>query len=160
VTIRTATTGDLEAILELADTRRREYAAYQPVFWRPAPDAVDRQRPHLRSLLDDETLITLVAVTGGGLAGYAVGRLVPAPPVYDPGGPTCLVDDYAVADAADWPTTGVDLLRAVWQAAEQRGAAQIVVVTAHLDEPKRAALETSGLTMASEWWVGRPELSR
>ncbi|MFL6074757.1 MAG: hypothetical protein ACJ73S_15280 [Mycobacteriales bacterium] len=155
MTIKVATGEDVEAILALADARRRAYAAYQPVFWRPAADAVERQRPFLRTLVDDEAVITLVATTGGALTGYAIGRLVPAPPVYDPGGATCLLDDFAVADAADWPTVGVDLLRAVSRAARERGAAQIVVVTAHLDEPKRAALAAAGLTTASEWWVGQ-----
>jgi hypothetical protein len=30
----------------------------------------------------------------------------------------------------------------------------VVVVTAHLDQPKRDALRSCGLSMASEWWVG------
>jgi hypothetical protein len=37
--------------------------------------------------------------------------------------------------------------------AGQRGAVQAVVVTAHLDEPKRQALRACGLEVASEWWV-------
>jgi len=154
VTIRAATGQDLEAILVLADARRREYAAYQPVFWRLAADAIAQQRPHLAALIDDEAVITLVAVTDQEVVGFAVGTLVPAPPVYDPGGPTCLVDDFTVADPNDWPTVGAHLLRAVGRHAAQRGAAQIVVITAHLDQPKRAMLTASGLSTASEWWVG------
>ncbi|SDT09476.1 hypothetical protein SAMN04488543_3018 [Friedmanniella luteola] len=46
------------------------------------------------------------------------------------------------------------LLDAVRAWAADRGAAQLVVVTAHLDEPERAALRSSGLTVASEWWAG------
>lgn len=154
VTIRAATGQDLEAILVLADARRREYAAYQPVFWRLAADATAKQRPHLAAPIDDEAVITLVAVTDQEVVGFAVETLVPAPPVYDPGGPTCLVDDFTVADPNDWPTVGAYLLRAVGRHAAQRGAAQIVVVTAHLDQPKRAMLTASGLSTASEWWVG------
>jgi hypothetical protein len=43
--------------------------------------------------------------------------------------------------------------------ATSRGAAQIIVVTAHADKPKRAALKSLGLTVASEWWVGAIERS-
>ncbi len=82
-----------------------------------------------------------------------IATVAPAPPVYDPGGLTCTVDDFTVADPRDWPTLGVDLLRAVGRAALERGAAQIVVVTARLDEAKRAVLAGSGLSVASEWWV-------
>ncbi len=153
VTVRAATGGDVEAILRLANDRRHLYATYQPVFWRVAADAVARHRPHLSALVDDEAAITLVAATDQSLIGFAVGRLVPPPPVYDPGGVSCFVDDFAVADPADWLTAGVDLLRAVCQAARERGAAQIVVVTGQLDEAKRAALAVGGLSVASEWWV-------
>ena len=45
VTIRTATAGDLEAVLKLAAACRVQYETYQPVFWRAAADAVVRQRP-------------------------------------------------------------------------------------------------------------------
>lgn len=151
--IRPAAAGDLAAILALADVRRQEYATYQPRFWRPAPDATIRQAPHLAGLITDPAVITLVAVTGPDLVGYAIGQLVPAPPVYDPGGPTCLVDDFTVADPGLWATVGVDLLAAVTRTATDRGAAQVVVVTAARDDPKRAALDRSGLTPASEWWV-------
>jgi hypothetical protein len=128
--IRPAAAGDLDAILALADTRRQQYAGYQPRFWRPAPDATARQAPYLAALIADPAVITLVAVTGADLVGYAVGQLAPAPPVYDPGGPTCLVDDFTVAESGLWTTVGLDLLAAVTRTATARGAAQVVVVTA------------------------------
>lgn len=80
-------------------------------------------------------------------------QLVPAPPVYDPGGLTCSIDDFAVADPDLWASVGVDLLREVQRAAGQRGAAQVVVVCGHQDHAKRAALDNCALTIASEWWV-------
>lgn len=115
--IRPATALDLEAILDLAQARRQQYAGYQPAFWRPAADAVQRQRPYLARLIDDEGVLTLVSGPVGEITGYLVGQLVSAPPVYDPGGLTCLIDDFAVLDAADWATLGSALLRAAQDAA-------------------------------------------
>ncbi len=152
-TIRPAVASDLETLLQLGEARRRQYAEYQPVFWRPATDAADKQRPHLAKLIEDDAVITLVADTGGTLAGFAVGTIIAAPPVYDPGGPTCVIDDFAVAFPEQWVSVGVDLLGALRRAALERGAAQVVVVCGHLDGPKRTALEHSGLSIASEWWV-------
>lgn len=43
------------------------------------------------------------ATTGGELAGFAVGTIVTAPPIYDPGGPICVIDDFAVADSGSGP---------------------------------------------------------
>lgn len=154
VTIRPARSEDLESILDLADARRRQYATYQPRFWRPAADAIARQRPYLAALIGDADVIALVAVIDDAVVSYAIGRLTGSPPVYDPGGATCLVDDFTVADAAAWSTTGVELLRSVRRIAHQRGATQIVVITGHLDAAKRSALTASGLSIASEWWVG------
>lgn len=151
--IRPAELADLDAILALAAARRQEYAAYQPGFWRPARDAAARQAPYLSGLIADPAVISLVAGTGPVLVGYAVGQLTEAPPVYDPGGATCVVDDFAVADPALWATVGVDLLTAVTRAATDRGAAQVVVVTAARDDPKRDALDRCGLAPAAEWWV-------
>ena len=152
VEVRSAAPGDVDAIVRLAAVRRAEYESYQPVFWRPAADAAARQRPYLAGLIEDPAVITLVAVTGHDVAGFAIATVGVAPSVYDPGGLTCLVDDFVVADAHDWPTVGVILLRAVIRAALERGAAQIVVA-AQLDEAKRAVLAASGLSVASESWV-------
>jgi GNAT superfamily N-acetyltransferase len=153
VEVRPAAPGDVDAVVRLAAARRAQYETYQPVFWRPAADAAARQRPYLAGLIDDPAVISLVAVTGRDVAGFAIATVAPAPPVYDPGGLTCMLDDFAVADPRDWPTVGVALLRAVSRAAQERGAAQVVVVTAQLDEAKRAVLAASGLSVASEWWV-------
>jgi hypothetical protein len=151
-TIRAAEAQDLDALLELSEARRREYATYQPVFWRPAADAPAQQRPYLAALLQEPDVFARVAVTRT-VVGFAIGRLTAAPPVYDPGGPTCLIDDFAVADPDLWPTVGLDLLQTVADAARERGAVQIVVVTPFRDTAKRAALAAGGLDIASEWWT-------
>jgi GNAT superfamily N-acetyltransferase len=100
-----------------------------------------------------DKVISLVSEETGQLTGFLIATLNPAPPVYDPGGLTCDIDDFVVTPAGNWTTTGARLLRAALAEAEQRGAVQAVVVTAHLDEPKREALRACGLEIASEWWV-------
>lgn len=151
--IRPAEASDLDRLLRLGDKRRRQYAEYQPAFWRPAVDAVEQQRPYLAGLIEDDAAITVVAVTGEAIAGFVVGTFTAAPSVYAPGGPTCVVDDFVVEFPEQWLTVGVELLGALRRTALERGAAQIVVVCGHLDDAKRTALEQSGLSVASEWWV-------
>jgi GNAT superfamily N-acetyltransferase len=137
----------------LAGIRRDQYARYQPLFWRPASAAPDRHRTYLGGLVASDEIITLVSEEAGQLTGFLIATLDPAPPVYDPGGLTCQIDDFVVAPAAKWPTTGAELLRAGLAEAGRRGAIQAVVVTGHLDQPKRQALRACGLEIASEWWV-------
>lgn len=140
-------------MLVLAESHRRQYANYQPVFWRVAPDAVERQRDYFTSLIADESIIKLIALNENALIGFIIGRLVAAPPVYNPGGPTCYVDDFAVDQTESWAAIGSDLLAATKKEAMARGAAQLVVVCGHPDEAKRTALRSGGLSIASEWWV-------
>jgi hypothetical protein len=137
----------------LASIRREQYAHYQPLFWRPATGARDKHRPYLAGLVANDEVITLVSEKAGQLTGFLIATLTPAPDVYDPGGLTCLIDDFVVIPAGEWLTTGVEMLRAGLAEAGRRNAVQAVVVTGHLDQPKRQALRACGLEVASEWWV-------
>jgi GNAT superfamily N-acetyltransferase len=154
LTVRRATDADLEQLLGLAEQRRQQYRSYQPQFWQPAEDAVQQQRGYFKRMLDDDQAIVLLAELESELRGFVIARIVTAPPVYNPGGLTCMVDDFAVLEPADWPGAGVALLQGARNWAAEKGAAQLVVVTAHLDQPKRAALRGAQLRLASEWWVG------
>lgn len=150
--IRPAVAADVDAVTALASQRRSQYARYQPVFWRPAADAEQIHRPYLAHLIEDQDVITLVSEESGTVTGFLVAQLGGAPAVYDPGGQTCDIDDFVVAPGR-WATTGVQLLRSAIERAAERGAIQVVVITAHLDENKREVLRQCGLSIASEWWV-------
>jgi len=151
--IRTAAAADVAAMTALSGIRREQYAQYQPLFWRPAVGALDKHRAYLASQIDDDKVITLVSEEAGELTGFLIATLTAGPPVYDPGGQTCLIDDFAVSPGERWQTTGTRLLRAALAEAALRGAVQAVVITAHLDQPKRQMLRACGLEPASEWWV-------
>ncbi len=153
MTIRPATASDLDALVDLAAAARADQAVHQPVFWRPAADARDRHRPFLSGQIADAGSISLVATDHDTVVGFAVGVLHPAPPVYDPGGPTCTVDDFTVDDPNRWATTGAGLLREVRSRAAAKGAVQVVVVVGDHDHAKQAALAAAGLTAASQWWT-------
>jgi GNAT superfamily N-acetyltransferase len=94
----------------------------------------------------------------GIVDGFVIGRLVPAPAVYDPGGPSCSVDDFVVADGSQWNTVGADLLREVQRWARGRGAVQTIVVCGPHDVPKRQMLLEAGLQVVSEWFTGPLDL--
>ncbi len=158
--VRIAVAADVAAMASLADIRREQYARYQPIFWRPAVGALDKHRAYLARLIDDDKVITLVSEEAGQLTGFLIATLTGAPPVYDPGGATCQIDDFIVVPASRWQTTGARLLRAGVAEASRRGAVQAVVVTGHLDEPKRELLRACGLEPASEWWVTQQPLGR
>ena len=150
--VRPAQLADLPDILDLAEKKRSEYATYQPIFWRIAPDAREKQRPYFEQLITRENVIMLVYETEAQITGFIVAALIASPPVYDPGGATCSIDDFCVSGSL-WQTAGAALLTEVMQQALQRGAAQTVVVCGHLDQPKREMLAQSGFSIATEWYV-------
>jgi hypothetical protein len=145
---------DLASVLDLAARRRDEYAQYQPRFWRPAEDAWARQLEFFSSLLSQSEVGFFVACDSRELTAFVIARLVPAPLVYDPGGLTCLVDDFVVRNPSEWPIIGPQLIEAVRSWGAERGGVQLVAVTGRHDLPKRKALGSAGLSAASEWWVG------
>jgi hypothetical protein len=94
--VRPAVAADVDAMTELAGARREQYAGYQPVFWRPAANAEQLHRPYLARLVDDQDVITLVSEDSGLFTGFVIALLGDSPGVYDPGGRTCQIDDFAV----------------------------------------------------------------
>jgi hypothetical protein len=139
---------------DLAEQKRQEYRMHAPVFHRPKENAREVHEPFLASLVADEEKITLVHEDpSGSVDGFLVAVLVPAPPVYEPGGLTCLVDDFMVAHRRLWATAGAALLAEATAQAVQRGAVQSVVVCGPQDEPKRKMLLGSGHIVASKWFT-------
>lgn len=144
---------DLEAVAALCDARRQAYALHQPVFWRPAADAAEVGRAFLAEQVTRENALAAVHETDGAVDGFVLASIVDAPPVYDPGGRTCAIDDFAVRDPAAWGHVGRELLAYVAPLARARGAVQCVVVNGAHDTAKAAVLRGLGGTVASEWYV-------
>lgn len=150
-TIRRATKADVPAILDIAEAKREEYQRYQRTFWRRAGDSREKHGAFVGTLVENEGVIFRVHERDGVVDGFIIGNLLPAPPVYDPGGPVCLVDDFATRDAAGWESFGAALLEDVTAEAKRRGAVLAAVICGHLDRPKRAMLAGAGYGVASEW---------
>lgn len=145
---------DIEQVAAIAENRRQQYATFQPQFWRVAPDALEKHAAFLRLLASDDSVVSLVADQRATVTGFAIGRLVAAPPVYNPGGASGYIDDFTVADETAWETVGLALLRKATGLLAAMGAAQVVVVCGARDTQKRNALTSAGLDVASEWYVG------
>jgi GNAT superfamily N-acetyltransferase len=151
-TIRRARTADVSRLVDLSEEKRLQYQAYQPRFWRKAPDSREKQLPYFERILAADRVSALVHERDGAIDGFVIATLLDAPPVYDPGGLTCLIDDFVAAEAT-WDTVGAALLAAVDREAKARGAVQMVIVCGHLDQPKRRMLADGAFSIASEWYV-------
>jgi GNAT superfamily N-acetyltransferase len=151
--IRRAIEADIPTMVAIAETKRVEYEGYAPGFWRKAPEASPKHERYLQSLRTETDVIARVAQVGSRLAGFAIGSLTTAPPLSNPGGPVCLVDDCAVAPSAEWHVVGSALWEAMSREAQARGAVLRVVVCARRDPAKRVLLQEAGCSVASEWDV-------
>lgn len=151
--IRTAKETDIPRMVAIAETKRVEYEGYSPIFWRKAPDSSPKQELFFQRLLTSPDVIALVAEEGDTLSGFIISAIMIAPPVYNPGGPICIVDDFAVANPQAWDSVGAELLAAVEREAKARGVVLSVVVCPQRDQAKRAMLQKAGAAVASEWHV-------
>ena len=150
--IRPATPNDVAACVGLVESRREQYERYEPRFWKKAWDSKSSTYPWFARLFDETKSFSLVAAEGSDIVGFLVAREAPVPPVYDPGGPTALIDDFCVVEKR-WCDVGGELLAAARAELRNRGYVQIVVVGARRDEAKTAFLEGSDLSLASTWWT-------
>jgi GNAT superfamily N-acetyltransferase len=151
--VRPATSADVNAIADLADRKGAEYQRYHTRFWRRARDARDRFLPTLEDLVGSGRAIVLVHEQDREIDGVIIGVVQQAPAVYDPGGFTCIVDDYIVARPDLWNTAGVALLEALIRKARAKGAVQIAVTCGRQDAPKRSMLIAHKYVVTSEWFV-------
>ena len=153
MTIRRAQSSDIPQMVALSEEKRIEYQGYSPVFWRKAPNSSSSQAVYLSRLLDDDQIIAFLAEHNGDTRGFILASMTQAPPVYKPGGPVCIIDDFTVASSQEWETIGADLLQAAQEEAKDRGAVLSIVVCGHQDQPKRQMIQQAGLSIASEWYV-------
>lgn len=151
--VRQAGQHDIPRMVELSEAKRAGHAQHSPVFWRKAGNSAQVQRGFFATLLEQPDWLLLVHEHDGAVDGFIIGRLMPAPPVYDPGGNACLVDDFVVADDGLWGSSGVSLHQALEARARQAGAVVSITVSGAHDGPKRAALLGLGAQLASEWYV-------
>jgi predicted acetyltransferase len=153
ITVRDAKEEDIAAMVALSEIKRRDYEQAQPQFWQRAKDANHHQAAWFKQLLRSDDSLLFVAERDQQMLGFVIGRLVPAPEVYNLGGLTLMVDDFCVMMPSLWSEIGSALLTALKKAGQPQGAVQLLVVCGHHDTPKRAFLTYAGLTVASQWFI-------
>jgi hypothetical protein len=151
--IRGAIASDIDAAVAMVERHRRQYQKYQPTFWRKAAKSAELTRAFFTGLLQEQDTYFLAAIEGPRLLGFVIARKFSAPPVYEPGGDTYLVDDFCVDEPNHWLATGEALLSHVSTLIHEAGAAQIVVVCGDRDLAKAEVLRRSDLSIASNWWT-------
>lgn len=153
MTVRKAEKQDVPGMVALSEAKRTNYETHSPIFWRKAENSAKIQAGFFLKLLETDEFLSLVHEENGVINGFIIGRLIPAPPVYNPGGKACVIDDFAVASPSLWGSVGVALRNEVEARARQAGATVSVTVCGAHDQPKRQALTESGAHLASEWYV-------
>ena len=153
--IRFSQVSDIPMMVEMSYKKRRAYEKDQPQFWKYAgPQSEILQTKWFEELLSHDDHIMLTAESNQKIPGFIIGKLMPAPEVYNPGGLTLMIDDFCIDDEAGWYGVGCKLIQEIKAISKMKGTAQILVVCGADDEPKRNFLKSMGLTVASEWYVG------
>jgi GNAT superfamily N-acetyltransferase len=151
--VRPATADDVAAMVELIQEYRDQLARWRPDFWRPADRAAEMSRMWFGHLVaTPDKARCFVAEEADAVAGFLIATPIPVPPVYAAPDQAWTVDDFCVAEPAQWPTIG----RALWDAVVAHGRAegwgQLICVSPVRDEAKNAMLDGTALTPTSRWW--------
>jgi hypothetical protein len=150
ISIRPSQVNDISFMVEISYQKRRAYEKAQPIFWKYAgPDAEISQAKWFNELLIQGEYLMFTAIRHEKIVGFIIGKLIPAPEVYHPGGLTLMIDDCCVEDEAQWHLIGCKLIQEIKKISKIKGAAQILVVCGAHDEAKRSFLKSIGLTVAS-----------
>ena len=150
--VRRARAEDVPACVRLVELRRRRYETFEPRFWKKAAGSEKSTIDWFTQLFDDDKSVSVVASNEANILGFLIARDIPVPPVYEPGGPTALIDDFCVAEGK-WGDVGTQILRFARRELRARGFVQIVVVGATRDDEKTAFLKSTDLSLASTWWT-------
>lgn len=156
VFVRPSVLSDVDALVSLSRNKRLNYEKTQPQFWRYAGVLGDQaQRKWFQELLTNKDyLMFTAAYRDRTIPGFIIGRLMPAPEVYNPEGLTLMVDDFCMDRDDLWQSVGRRLIETIRDKAKAEGATQFLVVSGVHDTLKKEALKSFGLDAASEWWVG------
>ena len=152
-TVRRAVESDLDSIGALAEMKRIQYEAYQPVFHRRAANALKDHKAFLKTLLTRDNTLLLVAEEDRRVVGFVFVSIVEAPQVYDPQGKICFIDDFMVEDSSLWLTAGKELAQEAFEYSKHNGAVLANVVCGPQDTAKRALLGQMGFQVGSEWHI-------
>jgi predicted acetyltransferase/RimJ/RimL family protein N-acetyltransferase len=154
--VRTSQLSDIDAMVLLSKAKRLAYEKSQPQFWRYAGEEGDKaQEKWFKELLADKNYLMFTAESDAKeILGFVIGKLMPAPEVYNPGGLTLMIDDFCVQSENLWQSVGHELIEKIKAMAKTKGATQILVVCGAHDHPKRKFLSEQNLQVASEWFVG------
>jgi len=153
--IRKAAPDDIPAMVALSDRDRTHREKVDPEFFRKNAAGAEFQAYFFKNQLESDRIIAAVDEHAGQLRGFAIATIMQAPPVYDPGGLTVLIDDFTVADENEWNSVGVALLEHVKTEGKARGAVGLVTICARGDDLKHRWLEEIGTRIVSEWHFQR-----
>lgn len=154
--VRLAINLDIDHMVAISYQKRRAYEKAQPQFWKWAGvEGEASQTKWFAELMIRDDYIMLVAIDDNEkMMGFMIGRLTPAPAVYNPGGLTLMIDDYCVNDETLWPIVGKKLMDEIKIISKAKRVVQILIVCGAHDGTKQHFLKNNGLTVASEWYVG------
>ena len=153
--VRPTLLSDISSCVALSYSKRRAYEKAKPQFWKYAGESAEKsQAKWFADLLTRDDHILLTVESNGKIVGFIIGKLMSAPEVYNPGGLTVMIDDFCVENEADWDWIGLNLVQELKGISKTKGACQILVVCGVHDEAKRCFLNSIGLAVASEWYVG------
>jgi|GEM_PF-1126755 len=158
-TIRLARTQDVLSIAELCERERRSHTPACNGFYAVVEDYASKRLPAIEQIVEANDTVAFVHETNGAIDGLILGRLLNAPPVYDPGGKVCLIGDFFVEKPATWTDAGEALVAAADARVQEFGGVLACIECMRSDVEKRELLLSLKFSVASDWYCRDCNLS-
>lgn len=142
--IRAADPRDARALGELGAALMRTHYAFDPQRFLAAGDHAERgYASFLRSQLDDDDVVVLVAERDGRIVGYVYAGLEPMS-WKELRGPAGFIHDVVVEEASRGSGAGTALMEAAIAWLKEHGAPRVVLWTAHRNEGAQQLFSSLG----------------
>jgi|SRR5579862_2046667 len=153
--IRPATNDDLGWMMSLCELGRIQKNSLHPIAYQQPAAYCRTRRKEIERILENPNSLCLISEHHDQPLAFLVALLVDAPPVYAPGGPVCLIEEFEGVKHQDLATHGLQLLDEARNIARRRGAVLQRVISSAGDLDREEFLLGNGFTVASEWYYGR-----
>lgn len=154
ISIRRATDNDVDSLVRLVAEKRRQLEAFEPVTWRVGKGANDMTAVFFRHQVGEQNAILLVAEENRHILAFINAVFQDPPPIYDPGGKTVMIDDFVAVAGDQGDRAALALLDAAASEGRSRGAVQVIVVSAAMDERAAGWFRSKKMHVFSSWWTG------
>lgn len=144
----------IHSIAQLMATRYGYYQAVNPEIWSVSTNFVESYSNFIKKHHSSNSFGYAVVTPEDKMLGAVLGKLIDSPGVYNPG-LTCLIEDFAVVNDADWHIVAPKMLERIITDFSRTPIQQFVFISPVTYTSQQQFFHSIGIYNCSQWWTGK-----